>query len=244
MQLLISVMLPDEVPAAVAGGADIIDIKNPAEGALGAARPEIIRQVRGATPRQLPVSAALGDAPHLPGLLAQAALGAAGCGVQYVKVGLLGSRQPEQAIELLGAIRRAVDLHDPAVGVIACGYADAPLINSLPPADLPAVAAAAGADGCLLDTYHKGQGNLLHHLTCEQLRDWLDQCRQRELLCALAGSLAAADLPAIVALAPDIVGVRGAACAGSRRDGRIDAERVRHLKRLLAGSASPASHRA
>jgi len=94
MDLLISVTTPDEVAAAVRGGADIVDIKNPVEGALGASFPDVIRQVRQVTPADLPVSAALGDVPNLPGTVALAALGAASCGVQYVKVGLMGPRQP------------------------------------------------------------------------------------------------------------------------------------------------------
>ncbi|WP_416341240.1 (5-formylfuran-3-yl)methyl phosphate synthase, partial [Solidesulfovibrio sp.] len=39
MRLLVSVVREEEVAAAVAGGADIVDVKNPAEGGLGAAEP-------------------------------------------------------------------------------------------------------------------------------------------------------------------------------------------------------------
>ena len=51
MKLLVSVVNENEVAAAVEGGADIIDVKNPAEGALGANFPRVIRAVRKATPR-------------------------------------------------------------------------------------------------------------------------------------------------------------------------------------------------
>jgi len=54
MDLLISVTTPDEVAAAVRGGADIVDIKNPVEGALGASFPDVIRQVRQPVYRSLP----------------------------------------------------------------------------------------------------------------------------------------------------------------------------------------------
>ena len=36
VRLLVSVVSADEVEAALAGGADIVDVKNPAEGSLGA----------------------------------------------------------------------------------------------------------------------------------------------------------------------------------------------------------------
>ena len=43
MELLISVVGEDEVGAAVAGHADIVDVKNPREGSLGANFPHVIR---------------------------------------------------------------------------------------------------------------------------------------------------------------------------------------------------------
>ena len=39
VRLLVSVVGADEVEAALAGGADIVDVKNPAEGSLGAPVP-------------------------------------------------------------------------------------------------------------------------------------------------------------------------------------------------------------
>ena len=107
LRLLVSVVAPDEVAAAIAGGADIVDVKNPAEGSLGAPSPALLRAVRAQVTLPVQVSVALGDAPHLPGTLALAAAGAAACGADYLKVGLFGSSSPEQALELLTAVRRA-----------------------------------------------------------------------------------------------------------------------------------------
>ena len=90
MRLLVSVVNEEEVTAAVEGGADIIDVKNPREGTLGGNFPHVIRRVRKCTPSALDVSATIGDVPNLPGTVALAALGASTCGVQYVKVGLFG----------------------------------------------------------------------------------------------------------------------------------------------------------
>jgi len=233
MYLLISVTTPDEVAAAVQGGADIIDVKNPAEGALGANFPPIIRQVRQVTPAHLPVSAALGDVPNLPGTVALAALGAASCGVQYVKVGLMGPRHGAEAIYLLRHVCHAVREFGPQIQVIATAYADAPKVNALPPLELPAVTAEAGAQGCMLDTAVKGGGNLFANLDDAQLVRFVHQCRQLDLLSALAGSLAPADVPHISAIGPDIVGFRTAACQGDRVHGRVDADKVRQLKMLV-----------
>jgi uncharacterized protein (UPF0264 family) len=233
MNLLISVTTDGEVAAAVHGGADIIDVKNPVEGALGASFPWIIRRVRAATPEHVPVSATLGDVPNLPGTIALAALGAATCGLQYVKVGLMGPRRAADALHLLKSVCQAVGEYSPPTSVIASAYADAHRVNAFPPLDLPTVAAEAGAHGCLLDTAIKSGDNLFTHLDDEQLARFVDQCRQFHLISALAGSLTATDIPRVRAIGPDIVGFRTAACRGDRVHGRIDAGRVHQLKALL-----------
>lgn len=234
MQVLVSVVHADEVEAAVAGGADIVDVKNPREGSLGASFPHVIRRVRELTPVEVPVSAAIGDMPDLPGMAALAAAGAAACGVQFVKVGLLGSREPTAARQLLRAVCRAAREQHPAVRVMATAYADAQAVGALAPLDLPQVAAAAGVDGCMLDTARKGEGTLLTVLDPDTLERFVLQTRRAGLLCALAGSLGTTDLPRIAALGPDIVGFRGAICHGSRSEGRVDAHAVRQLKAAVA----------
>ncbi len=67
MKLLISPMNETEAQEAIAGGADIIDVKNPAEGALGANYPWVIRQIKQITPKNLEVSCTLGEVGNFPG---------------------------------------------------------------------------------------------------------------------------------------------------------------------------------
>jgi len=234
MKLLVSVVDESEVGAAVRGGADIIDVKNPREGSLGASLPHVIRRVRELTPPDLPVSAAIGDAPDLPGTTALAAAGAAGCGVQYVKVGLPGPRERAAALLLLSEVCRAVRDRNPLAQVVVTGYADDRHSGSLLPDELPELAVQAGAHGCMLDTANKGDGTLLSALPDSVLQAFVAGCRGAGLLCALAGCLREQDMPRILALAPDIVGVRGAACGGDRLHGRVDEEAVLRLKGRLA----------
>ncbi len=77
MKLLVSPVDEEEALEAVAGGADIVDVKNPAEGALGAGFPWVIRRIRDIVPQRLEVSCTLGDLTNLPGSAALAAFGAA-----------------------------------------------------------------------------------------------------------------------------------------------------------------------
>ena len=241
MKLLVSVVSEKEVAPAVAGGADIIDVKNPAEGALGANFPHVIRAVRKITPPELEVSATIGDVPNLPGTVSLAALGAAVCGVQYVKVGLLGTRTPQDAIFLLREACRAVHAHGPSTRIIAAAYADAHKVNSLAPLALPAVAAEAGADGCLLDTAVKGDGTLFTNLSDSQLQNFVAQCRGAGLLCGLAGSLGAEDIAHVCKFGADLIGVRTAVCRGDRVKDLVDSLKVRRLKDLIAANGSPGS---
>jgi hypothetical protein len=233
MQLLVSVIDEDEVAAAVAGGADIVDVKNPREGSLGAAFPHVVRRIRELTPAGTPVSAAIGDVPDLPGMAALAAAGAAGCAVQYVKVGLMGPPGADEARALLAAVCRAAREQDPTVRVMATGFADAVHIGAVLPQALPAAAAEAGVDGCMLDTADKRGTTLFSALSDAELEEFVARCREAGLVCALAGSLGEEHVPRLRRLAPDIVGFRGAVCGGDRV-GRVDREAVRRLKTLVA----------
>ena len=233
MELLISVIGEHEVASAVAGLADIVDVKNPREGSLGANFPHVIRGVRAATPAETPVSVAIGDVPNLPGTAALAAAGAACCGVQYVKVGLLGPRDRDEALVLLAAVCRAAKEQDPAVRVMATAYADWRTTGSLSPLELPAVAAEAGADGSMIDTAAKNGTTLFTELGPRELETFVARCREARLLCALAGSLCASDAPRLRELAPDIVGFRAAACGDGRRSGSVDRDAVLRLRDLI-----------
>ena len=124
MRLLVSPMNTEEAQAALAGGADIIDVKNPKEGSLGANFPWAIRAVADLAKGRVPVSATIGDLEFKPGTASLAALGAAVSGADYVKAGLLGVKTPAQAEEMLQGIVRAVKDYDPEKKVVASGYSD------------------------------------------------------------------------------------------------------------------------
>jgi uncharacterized protein (UPF0264 family) len=231
-RLLVSVVRAGEVEAALEGGADLVDLKNPVEGALGAPEPELLRAVRACLPRPLPLSVALGDAPHLPGTLALAAAGAAAAGADYVKVGLLGSTRADQAVALLRAIVSAARAASAATRVVGVAYADAATAGGLPAALLPRAAADAGAQGVMLDTFRKDGRSTFDVLGTPAVALFVETARGLRLETALAGSLRLEDVGLAVELGADVVGVRGAACVGGR-DGRVEAGRVRALRAAL-----------
>jgi len=235
MRLLVSVRDAGEAEAALAGGANVIDAKDPAGGALGAAGPATLRAIRALVAPPVLFSAALGDAPPLPGTFALAAYGAAHCGTDYLKVGLR-ARERRAALELLVAVRRGAEAAAPSVRVVAVAYADAARAGAFPPLLAPDVAQAAGLHGVLLDTLAKDGGTSLAALGERDVRAFVERAHAAGLEVGLAGSLGLADVPPAVALGPDLVGVRGSACDGGRL-GRVSAARVRALREALDRAA-------
>jgi (5-formylfuran-3-yl)methyl phosphate synthase len=234
MKLLVSVVDAGEARAAAAAGADIIDVKNPAEGSLGAPAPVVIAAIRAAVPAALPVSAAIGDMPNLPGTAALAALGAAHSGAAFVKVGLWGASTESDAVALLRTVRDAA----PEAVVVAGAYADARRVPHAPlaPELLPRVARAASVDVCLLDTAVKDGRGLLDWLAPDALTALVDEAHELGMEVALAGALRAEDLPVVQATGADIAGVRSAACGDGRRSGPLEAARVRALRAACAAT--------
>ena len=98
------------------------------------------------------VSATLGDVPYKPGTVSLAAAGAVVSGADYIKVGLYGTKNYEEALEVMENVVKTVkDSNEDAV-VVAAGYADAHRVGAVDPMEIPRVAADAGADLAMVDT--------------------------------------------------------------------------------------------
>ncbi len=242
--MLISPSNEQEALEAIAGGADIIDVKNPKEGALGASFPWIIRRIREITPSDRAVSCTLGDLPNLPGSASLAAYGAVALGVNYVKVSLYGLKTSEDAVVLLKAVVKAAKTNCD-VKVVAAGFADAHRIGSLPPSEVPKVASEAGCDVAMIDTAVKDGKNLFDFMTPEQLTRFVSESHSYHLEAALAGSLQKEHLPALCRLDADLVGLRGAACAdGDRLKGHITRQKVHELVEIVRNAKTQCAPKA
>jgi uncharacterized protein (UPF0264 family) len=224
MKILISPVSLEEARAVAAGGADIVDLKNPAEGSLGASFPWIIRAVaEGLAGAGVTISATLGDLPCKPGTAALAALGAISAGAGYVKAGLHGMGDEGEALAVMQAVVRTCRESGRRVTAVAAGYADHRRFGGLDPQMIVRVAAASGADLAMLDTAVKDGSTLFDALSQEELAAFVGAARAAGLQVALAGSLRRAHLAALRRLAPDVIGIRGAVCRGQDRAAAIDA---------------------
>ena len=234
MKLLISPKNEKEAVEAVAGGADIIDVKNPKEGPLGANFPWIIRRIRQVTPANMEVSCTLGEVPNLPGSMALASLGAATTGVNYIKAGLYGLKTPEEAVYLMQNVTKAAKEYNPSIKVVVSGYADAERVSTVDPLAVPEIAHEAQADIAMLDTAIKDGKSLFRFLAKPQLQRFVDAAHSYGLKAALAGSLQKEDLPEIYALGADVLGLRSAACTlNDRVNGQITRKKVQELAEIV-----------
>jgi uncharacterized protein (UPF0264 family) len=227
MRLMISVVSSQEALEALNAGANLLDIKNPAEGALGAQSPGVICAIKKIVSRDTAISTAIGDMPNLPGTAALAALGAAACGADYIKVGLHGLRAEAEAIVLMCAVKEAVSAYKTAV--IAAGYADYQRFGALNPHSLLQVAEEAEIQGCMIDTAIKDGNSLFAYLEEGELATLARQAHARGLLFGAAGALREQDLPKLRKAGVDVAGLRTAVCRNRQRHGTLDGARVFHL---------------
>lgn len=242
LKLLISPMNEVEAAEAILGGADIIDVKNPWEGALGANFPWVIKRVRELAPVNVEVSCTIGDLPNFPGAASLAALGAATTGVNYVKAGLGGLKTLDEAVYFMQHIVRAVKEFNSSIRVVAVGYADAERAGAIDPLLVPEVAFKAKADVAMLDTAVKDGKRLFDFLEVRQLRRFVEAAHNYRLEAALAGSLRREDLPVVYALGADVAGLRAAACTQNDRvNGRITREKVAELVEVIRRAEAQAA---
>jgi uncharacterized protein (UPF0264 family) len=240
MQLLVSVRSAEEVGSALAGGADIIDAKEPSRGSLGPVDPSVLREIGASVPPGVPLSVALGDFEDGAGAahaIRALDLTARPAGV-FVKLGLAGVSTSDGGATLFGTAVKAARTAACHPRVVAVAYADQVVGDRLPPGEMARLAARVGAHGVLLDTLAKDGRDLFTFMAVREVKAWVGSARAAGLMVAVAGSLRTESLRSIREIDPGVVGVRGSASAGGR-GGTIDIEKVRALRRVLDACLPP-----
>ena len=229
-RLLISVRNEAEACEALSGGADLIDVKEPTRGPLGAADVGTVEKILSAVAGRRPVSVALGE-------LVEGGLGSLPRGVEYAKIGLARAGEGWR-----DGLAICFDELSP-VAPIAVAYADYERAASPSVKQVLDWAIEYGAAGLLIDTAVKGRSGLLDWLSEGDLLRVIAQVREAGMMIALAGSLQGGSFIDAIGMGPDIVAVRGAACVGGDRQGRVDQGRVRDLASLIAAHTSSSALR-
>jgi FolB domain-containing protein len=218
---LASVTGAAEAEVAVAHGADIIDLKDPTKGALGALSENEVRTAVAAIAGRRPISVVIGDLPMQPDGVVAAASAVAETGVDFIKVGLFPESGREACIRALQPLARKTKL----IGVMFADLApDLALVGTM---------ADCGFAGAMLDTARKGGRRLLDHMDMPALREFVAACRSHGIMAGLAGALETPDVPRLLLLQPDVLGFRTALCARRDRAAPIDAACVDVVRELI-----------
>ncbi|WP_157256719.1 (5-formylfuran-3-yl)methyl phosphate synthase [Methyloversatilis discipulorum] len=227
--MLASVRDLDEARIVFDAGVDLIDLKQPADGALGALPPAVIRDVVAFVAGRVLTSATAGNIePDAQAVQAAMAIIAA-TGVDYVKAGLFPASW-QQGGRDYAAVHACLSGLTPLAGTrrIAVMFADL-----APPLDLVDAVADAGFDGVMVDTALKTGHSLPDVAGSDWLAAFVERTRARGLLCGLAGSLRLSHIDSLVPLGADYLGFRGALCAGQARAQRLEADAVRRVSEAL-----------
>jgi uncharacterized protein (UPF0264 family) len=257
--LLVSVRNAEEALAALEGGADVIDVKEPDRGPLGPADATTIREVVAAVRGRVPVTAALGELIDLLSANGRAELPEIPDGVELFKLGLAGCagladwRTDWRAV--VGPASRAgqsadnssaarLDFSEPRRTAapatkrprsVAVVYADWRTAAAPDPVQILDAATELPCAALLIDTWNKSAGSLIDIWPTDDLRRFLAKTRLSGMAIVLAGSLRNDDFTAAARLVPDLLAVRGAACDAGRC-GTVNVDRVIALKEALAAT--------
>src|SRR5688572_5766625 len=181
MRLLVSVRDATEAAAALAGGADIIDAKEPLNGALGPVAAPVLHAIAATVAGAAPVSVALGDAGTDDVGLGM--LGAAAVGAAFVKVGFAGTQDGDRVSQ---DVSRLAHLVVPAA-LILVAYADYEQAGAPAPDTLILLGQRLNATGILLDTCDKRGPSLTALMSERSLRAFVMRAQSAGQLAALAG---------------------------------------------------------
>lgn len=233
--LLVSVRDAAEALTALEAGADVIDVKEPANGSLGAADAATIESVVRAVGGRRPVTVALGE---LTDLVAGAQISRAQqmvSGVSLFKIGLAGCgadrNWQRKLIEVIQEITSSQGIKN-SLRPVAVAYADWAVAASPEPKVVLQAAIELGCPALLVDTWRKNGNTLFDCWEAGALKKFVEQVRRHSMRIVLAGSLRGDDVARAASLGPDLVAARGAACSAGRNS-TVCGERVRELKRIL-----------
>lgn len=220
-QLLISVKNIQETLQVLDAGVDIIDLKDPDVGALGALDLTITRQIVQQVNGRKLVSATVGEQhASIDALIADIHLRVE-AGVDIVKVGMSDLFKHASFYDAIIQQTKA------GAKIVVVFFADEVSDLSL----LPALK-VAGVYGAMLDTKNKHK-NLLQAQHLQALHLFTQQCHQYQLKSGLAGSLQPQHIDLLMEINPTYIGFRGGVCKNSQRKSVISASRLREVVDLL-----------
>ena len=226
-QLLISVTTIEEAQIALENGADIIDLKEPSLGALGALPIETIQAIvayvkstKNADTKL--TSATIGDLPMQPELLLAHVNKLATTGVDIIKIGFFQADDYQPCLDALKPVMQA------GIRLIAVFFAETTY-----PEGLIAAIKNAGFIGVMLDTAKKNGLTLLDYYSQEQRIAFAKSVFKNNLQLGLAGSLKLQHVALIKEINPSYIGFRGGVCDDNQRNLALDSAKIKAVRKIV-----------
>ncbi|MES2580442.1 MAG: (5-formylfuran-3-yl)methyl phosphate synthase [Pseudomonadota bacterium] len=227
-QLLISVKSAEEALIALDAGVDIIDLKDPNIGALGAldlnASLQILQKVQQykqlSSSRMLPLtSATVGEGHADLDVMLKEIDARVKMGIDIIKIAVS---------DLFNNTDCLIDItQSQHVKLIAVFFADQSIdLNLLEKLK------DSGFYGAMIDT-HKKQQNLLEICTLSTLQKFTQICEKNGLKSGLAGSLKPLHIEDLVAINPSYIGFRGGVCSNESRINGLIRHKIVNVKQML-----------
>ena len=225
-QLLTSVQSLEEARYVADIGTDILDLKDPQQGALGAVEESIIHAITQQLSGQFSISVTIGDVVSMDvQTIGQAVQQRMAYNIDFIKIGFF----PTDTENYQSVLHALSPFTKKKIQLIAVFFADQHRLEKI---DLQAIK-QAGFTGVMLDTANKQQGHLLQHYDIKQLINFTKKLKKQGLLSGLAGSLREGDIKKLKVTDVDYLGFRGALCQQQQRQASIDKKAVERIKDLL-----------
>jgi (5-formylfuran-3-yl)methyl phosphate synthase len=229
-KLLISVNTMAEAVIALNEGADIIDLKDPHVGALGALNLQTTEQIMQEVGNQAVISATVGDQHANSASLKQAINDRANLGLKMLKMAVgdcqylielthFFNQYQQRNLQMI-AVFFAEDLQASSLSTAVPCYADLLLIKSL------------GFYGAMIDTKTK-KHDLHFYLNENQMRNFCQSCQTIGLISGLAGSLKPLHIDLMRCINPKYIGFRGGVCEKNDRVAALSIEKVQLVRKML-----------
>jgi len=230
MKVMISVKDKKEASAVIKGSSgrvELIDIKNPEEGTLGANYPWVIKGIKKIVPKNMKVAASIGDLDFKPGFASFAAYGASFLELDYIAASMFNVKKEEEVEEIESSVYRAIKLNNKKTELIIAGYADYGRIKTVNPFDF--IDRLRFASMVMLDTAIKDGKNIFNFFSKEELLKFRQKCDEKNMKFILAGSLREKHLKDAIEIEPDYLGFRGIVCENKE----VKEKKVKALMELL-----------
>ncbi len=228
-KLLVSVRNHHEVAAALHGGADWIDLKEPNSGTLGAVDFETAQQAAKTLEDSRPLSAALGELVDWSVSPARRLLDISE--IQVVKLGLAGCATQPDWPDRWKAIATSILASGKQLAAVV--YADWQRAAAPAPAEVVSRAADCGCDYLLVDTLDKQNGSVLDLLGEATLKRLLSAAHRQRMQTVVAGGLTEESLTRLPSSEIDVIAVRGGVCPGDRT-GVVSEDLVRRFATAIS----------